>query len=110
MQSAMKTTRTLCLTGALVMAGLALAKLPFSNDAFGRIEATLDFCAQAHKEAAARYQERKKAMAGDVPEQEVAEARGTQEYKDTYQGISAQLAKVPKDQAVAACKAFLEGK
>jgi len=106
----MKIHRIICLAGVIAIGQLALAKLPFSNDTFGRIEGTLDFCAQAHPEAAPQYQERKKAMVGDAPEKEVAEARGTQEYKDTYQGISAQLAKVPKDRAVAACKAFLEGK
>ena len=106
----MKTTRILCLAGPILMAGLALAKLPFSNETFGRIEGTLDFCAQANPQAAPQYQERKKAMAGDVSEKEVAEARGTQEYKEGYEEVSAQLIKVPKDHAVAACKAFLEGK
>ena len=106
----MKIHRILCLVAAIAIAELALAKLPFSNEAFGRIDGILDFCAQAHKEAAPQYQERKKAMIGEVPEKEVTEARGTQEYKEAFEGVSSQLAKVPKDKAVAACKAFLEGK
>ncbi len=105
----MKTTRILCVT-AVVMSGLALAALPFSNDTFGRIEGTLDFCAKMNPDAAPQYRERKKAMIGDVPEKELAEARGTKEYKDAYEGVSAQLGDARKDQAVAACKAFLEGK
>ena len=49
-------------------------------------------------------------VVGDATEKEVAEARKTQEYKDGYQEISDQLAKVPKEKAVQACTAYLEGK
>ena len=106
----MKIHRILCLGAALVVPQLALAKLPLPNDAFGKIEGTLDFCAQADSQAASKYQERKKVLVGDATEKEVAEARQTQEYKDGYQEISAQLAKVPKEKAVKACTAYLEGK
>jgi len=106
----MKIHRILCLVAAILIAELALAKLPFSNETFGRIDGILDFCAKANPDAAPQYQERKKAMIGDVPEKEVTEARGTKEYKDAYEGVSAQLGEVKKDQAVAACKAYLEGK
>jgi hypothetical protein len=104
----MKIHRILGLAGAVIIVRLAPAKLPFSNDAFGKIEGTYDFCAQANPQAAAKYQERKKAMAGNTPEQEVAEARSTKEYKDGYQWMSSELGKVPKNKAVAACKASLE--
>jgi len=106
----MKTSRILCLAGAIVFPLLAQAKLPFPNDVFGRLEGTLDFCAQANPEAAQKYQEGKKLIVRDVPEQEVTEARSTEEYKDAYESTSAQLGEVPKDQAVAACKASLEDK
>jgi hypothetical protein len=105
----MKIHRILCLGAAIVLPQMALAKLPFSNDAFGRIEGTLDFCAQANPQAAQKYQEGKKQMVHDVPEKEVAEARKTQEYKDAYQWISGELAKQPQDKAVQACSAYLEG-
>lgn len=105
----MKIHRILCLGAAFVIPQLALAKLPFSNDAFGKIEGTLDFCAQANPQAAQKYQEGKKQMVRDVPEKEVAEARKTQEYKNAYQWVSAELGKVPKDKAVEACNAYLEG-
>jgi hypothetical protein len=80
------------------------------HDIYGRIEATFDFCAQANPQAAPQYQERKKAMVEDAPEQEVAEARSTDEYKDAYESTSAQLGEAPKDQAVEACKAAVEEK
>jgi hypothetical protein len=105
----MKIHRILCLGIAIVIPQLALAKLPFSNDAFGRIEGTLDFCAHADPQAAQKYQEGKKQMVRDVPEKEVAEARKTQEYKDAYQWMSTELGKVPKDKAAEVCAASLEG-
>jgi len=106
----MKIHRILFLAAALGTAQLALAKLPFSNDAFGRIDGTLDFCAQANPEAAQKYEAGKKAIVQDVPEQEVAEARSTKEYQDAYEWVTAEFGKAPKDQAVAACKAYLDGK
>jgi len=106
----MKIHRIICFGAALVIPQLALAKLPMPNDAFGKMEGTLDFCAQADPPSASKYQERKKVIAGDASEKDVEEARKTQEYKDGYQEITDQLAQVPKDKVVKACTAFLEGK
>ena len=61
----MKIHRILCLGAALVIPQLALAKLPLPSDAFGRMEGTLDFCAQADPKGASTYQQAKKAVAGD---------------------------------------------
>jgi hypothetical protein len=106
----MKIHRILCLATAIVIPQVALAKLPFTNDAFGKVEGTLDFCAQVDPQAAPKYREQKKQIVRDVPEQEVAEARSTQEYKDGYEWVSTELSKVPKNKAVEACAASLEGK
>jgi hypothetical protein len=104
----MKVFRTLCLGAAVLIPQLALAKLPFPNDAFGRVEATLDTCAQADPVGAPKYQERKKALVKDVPEKEVAEARATQEYKDAYDATTTEIGKQPKDKVVEACTASLK--
>ncbi len=106
----MKTRRILCLSAALLIPQLAGAELPLPNDSFGKIESILDFCAKADPEAAGKFEERKKLIAHNATEQEVADARKTQEYKDSYQKISEQLAKVQIDQAVKACSAYLENK
>jgi len=106
----MKINYILCLGAALVLPQLLLAKLPMPNDSFGKMESTLDFCAQADPQSASKYQERKKMIAGDASEKDVDEARKTQEYKDGYQGVSDQLAQAPKEKVVKACTAFLEGK
>lgn len=107
---AIKIHRIVCLVTAIVIPQLALAKLPFTNDAFGKIEGTLDFCAQVDPQAAPKYQEQKKQIVRNVPEQEVAEARSTQEYKDAYEWVRAELGKVPKNKAVEACASSLERK
>lgn len=106
----MKIHRILCLSAAIVIPQLALAKLPLPNDAFGKIEGTLDFCAQIDSKGAAKYQEQKKLLVRDVPEQEVAAARETTEYKDAYTWIGEELGKLPKDKAAKTCAASLEGK
>ena len=106
----MKIHRILCVGAVLVIPQLALAKLPMPHDAFGKIEGTIDFCAQTDPQGASTYQQAKKVVAGDATEKEVAEARQTQEYKDGYQEVSDQIAKVPKEKAVKACTAYLEGK
>ena len=105
----MKIQRIVCLAAAILVPQLASAKLPFSNDAFGKVEGTLDFCAQADPQSAPKYQEQKKQLVRDIPEQEVSNARNRQEYKDAYEWISTELGKVPKNKAVESCRASLEG-
>jgi hypothetical protein len=104
----MRTYRILCVGAALLLPQLALAKLPFSNEAFGKVEGTLDFCAQADAASAPKYQERKKLLVKDLPEKEVAEARASQEYLDAHQEITTELEKQPKEKVVEACTAYLK--
>jgi len=85
-----------------------MANLPFSNDAFGKVEGMLDFCAQTDTAAAPKYQERKKMLIKDLPEKEVAEARASQEYLDAHQEITTELEKLPKEKVVEACTAYLK--
>ena len=106
----MKMYRMLCLAAALALPILALAKLPFTNAGFGQVEGILDFCAQADAQNAPKYQEQKKSLVRDVPENEVEEARKTQEYRDAYDSTSDELAKAPTEKAVKACTDSLEGK
>lgn len=105
----MRIDRIVVLTAAILLSHFALAKLPITNDVFGKSEGTLDFCAQVNPQEAAKYQERKKSLVRGVPEKEVADARKTQEYKTAYEWITGELAKAPKDQALAACNAVLQG-
>lgn len=105
----MKIRKSLCLGVAIVTSQLALAKLPFTNDVFGKSEGTLDFCAQVDPASAPKYQARKRALVRNVPD-EVTEARTTEEYKKAYDWMTSELKKVPNDQAVQACTAALNSK
>ena len=105
----MKIHRILCLSAAIALPQLALAKLP-PNSALGQVEGTLDFCAHVDSQSAAKYVDHKKLLVRDVPETEVAEVRKSQEYKDAYDAIGEALGKVPKDQAVKACTSLGESK
>lgn len=104
----MKIYRTVCLTAALAISSLALAKMPYNNDAFGKLEGTLDFCAQTDAQSAPKYQKRKKALVRDASEQELAEARASREYRDAYDSTSSVLAKAPKENVVEVCTALLK--
>jgi hypothetical protein len=104
----MKIGRVVCFGTVLILAPLALAKLPYSNEAFGRVEGTLDFCAQSDPQSAGKYQERKKSIVHGASEQELAEARGSQEYRDGYDFMTTELGKVPKEKVVEACTGYLK--
>ena len=78
----MKIYSILCLSIAIVLPEIAVAKLP-PNPAFGQLEGTIDYCAQADAPSAAKYQDLKKRLVEDVQEKEVAEARKTKEYKES---------------------------
>ncbi len=106
----MKTLRMLCLSAFVILPLLATAKLSLPNDAFGRIEGALDFCAQADPPSASKYQEKKKLLTQGATEKEVADARGSQEYKDGYQASTDEYTAKPKEEALKACKAALDDK
>lgn len=105
----MKILRIVCVTAAILFPQLMLAKLPFPNDTFGKLEGILDFCAKADPQSASKYQAQKKTLVKDATEKEVAEARQSQEYKDAYDAVSTELGKEPKDKVAETCAASLEG-
>jgi hypothetical protein len=94
---------------AIVLPQIAMARLP-PNPAFGQLEGTIDYCAQANAPSAAKYQDLKKRLVDDVQENEVAEARKTKEYKESYDAMSEALGKVPNEQVIKACRSLLEAK
>ncbi len=106
----MKIKRSLCLTAALLTAQLALAKMPLSNDMFGRVESTLDHCAQIDQGSAEKYTAKKKELTKDATSSEVETARTSDEYKAAYKDMSEQLTQMPKDEVKNACAAALAGK
>jgi hypothetical protein len=101
--------RTLCMSAALLTAQLALAKMPFSNDMFGRVESTLDQCVQVDQGSADKYAAKKKELVKDATSAEVEAARNSEAYKTAYKEMSEQLSQMPKDEVMQACAASLKG-
>lgn len=106
----MKMNRVTSFTVAVLISQFALAKVPYTNEVFGRLEGTLDFCSQLDAQSAEKYQQRKKLLAKDATEAELAEARDSEDYKKSYNWISEELPKAPKMDAMKACKAARDAK
>ena len=106
----MKILQIACLGAAITLPQVALAELPLPNDLFGKMEASLDFCAKVNPQAAAKYQEPKKLLVRGASDKEVAEARASKDYKESFDSTMEELNKQPKDQAVKTCADALEKK
>ena len=98
------------LLAIVLLAELALAKLPFSNEVFGKAEGTLDYCGRIDSASAEKYQKKKQELVKDVPESEVAAARSTEEYKAGYDWASDELPKMSKDDVAHVCASSLDEK
>jgi hypothetical protein len=106
----MKIKYLLSFAAAFALCQFALAKMPFSNDMFGRVEGTMDFCAQIDHASADKYETRKKEAVKGATDSEIADARNSGEYKAGYKEMSEQLAQMPKDEVMQACTAALQEK
>jgi hypothetical protein len=106
----MKTNRILLVCAAITIPQLTMAKLPFANDEFGKVERTLSFCSNLKPESAAKYQEIGKRYVGNAPAKELAEARKTPEYIEAYESSGALLANLPKEQVIETCSTILKTK
>jgi hypothetical protein len=103
----------LSLSAAIAFPQLAGAKLSMPPEALGIVESTLDFCAKAVPESAAKLKkarEKGSALLGDATKEELDKVRSSGEYLDAYASAAESLNKVPKEEAVKACSDFLSGK
>jgi hypothetical protein len=106
----MKVFRIACVSAVLTLAPLALATLPAPEGVLGKVEGAFDFCAQADPQSADQYQKKKKEFVKGATDEELAEARASQDYKDGYQSATDEMSKQPKDEAKKTCAAALAGK
>ena len=104
----MKICCTLCFAALLALPQLTLAASSMPAAALGQIEATVNFCVQADSKGADQYKELGKAMVRDMTPKELADARNSSEYKDSYDAITAELKKIPADKVVEGCRAALQ--
>jgi len=106
----MKINRILFVCLAIAIPQLTMAKLPFSNDEFGKVRTHAQFLLRSQPESAAKYQEIVKRYVGKATAKELAEARKTPEYKAAYESSGELLSNLPKEQVNEACSAFLKTK
>ena len=106
----MKVKRITLACAAIAIPQLALADLPFAIDEFGKLETTLKACAELQPKSSAEYRDIAKRYVGNVPEQELTEARKTPEYTEAYETTGEFLANLPKERVIEVCDAFLKTK
>src|ERR1700747_414314 len=100
----------LSLTTAIAFPQLAGAKLSMPPEALGIVESTLDFCAKAVPDSAAKVNKAKEkgsALLGDATKEELDKVRSSGEYLDSYASTTESLNKIPNDEAVKTCTDFL---
>ncbi|KAA6464598.1 hypothetical protein DYQ86_01125 [Acidobacteria bacterium AB60] len=102
--------RSLLFVGALLVPQLGGAQLQIPTQAFGKMESVLDFCAKNAPQNTAKFDELKKKLAAALPEDQIADLRKTEEYKDAYDQEKTELAKMSKEKAAKTCSASLEQK
>ncbi len=104
----MKFYRTLCLAAAIAVPQIMPATESVPPRALGQVEATVNFCAQADSQRADQYQQWGKTITQGMTEKELADARQSGEYKDSYNTITDQLNNIPKEKAPENCHAALD--
>jgi hypothetical protein len=105
----MTISKMLCLYAVVALPAFA-ADAPLSGEALGSVQGTIDFCAQIDPGSADQNHGFSKLVVQGAPATDVEKVRRTDEYKEAYEKVSAQLRNVPKQQAVESCKGFVEGK
>jgi hypothetical protein len=101
----MKTHRILCWCAAIALPPLALAEPSFTAQSVGTSQAAVDFCARIDSATAAKLMAlMEQSASGD----ELAKARGTDEYKEAYTRTSATLGGLPESEGADACSRFLD--
>jgi hypothetical protein len=100
----MKASRILLLCSAVTLPQFAMAEMP-SPQALGIVQAVLNYCAQVDPKEAALYQAQWKLVVGKASLQQVNSVEATAGYKQGYDLISGQLAKIDQQDAAKTCAA-----
>ena len=76
-----------------------------SAPALGVLEGMLDFCGKVNPQSADKYKEIRKNLTKDQAAGAVDKMRNSQEYKDSVDQVTKQLAALPTKEASATCQA-----
>lgn len=117
MKIAMKIDRILCLCAVIAFPQFALAEPQFNNQSqpMEIVHAIIDFCGQVDSANASKYQERSRLMFGEAFAREHEHGHElhkagekTDKTIDAYAQTQTALGEISKQDAVVACKGFLE--
>lgn len=106
----MKIYQTLCLGAVIALTQSAMAQLPIANDTLGLSEGMLAFCSKENPKAAAKYRELGKESEGNATVKDLADAKASKEYKESFALIKTRLEKLPQHEAAKVCTEVLESK
>jgi hypothetical protein len=83
---------------------LLAAEVPGGNQGLGQLEAIINFCSGLDPALQHAGQQRLSSITGKASFQELADARSSDEYRDAYDAMTAQLSGLEHQQAAQQCK------
>ena len=106
----MKIYRILCLCAVIVFPQAAWAEPQSGNQSMEIVHAIIDFCAQVDPANASKYQKQSRLMFHEVSAlaERDMDGKGEGKYVSAYEQTRTALGKVPKQDAIPACRGFLE--
>ena len=99
---------TVLVPGLALLLGspLLAAEVPGGNQALGQLDAIVNFCSSLDPALERAGQQRLAVILSRATSQELADARSSDEYRETYAAITAQLNGLEREQAARECKAL----
>jgi len=105
----MRIFRDICLAVAFMAVPRLTPAAPTVPPAtLGHLEATVNFCASADSKWGSKYKEIGKNLVRGMSEKELADARNSSEYKDSYAGVKTEIEKIPADKRIETCRDALK--
>jgi hypothetical protein len=98
----------ICLAAVITLPQLAPAAPSVPPNALGHVEGIVNFCVRVDPKSADKYKEIGKRVVDGMSQKELAEARSSTEYKESYEAITGELTKLPAEKAVEGCRAGLK--
>lgn len=74
----------------------------------GQVDAIVTSCTQADRRSAEEYKDLERNATRNMSEKQLADARNSAEYKNSYAAMTAQFGKTPANKVVDACHTFLK--
>src|ERR1700746_3200585 len=104
----MKLYRIRALLAMLALSQIALSQSAVPPGALGKVEATVGFCGRGDSTNANKYEELRKRIVAGMSDKELADARNSSEYRDSFQEATDELERLPTAKAVEACRGALQ--